>query len=434
MGAPSQALIESYTDQIAAMLQAGIAGARAACGLAALPVNGGGKAVDAMFNLIDASGDPDVQNGLGPTADALDKRAFGLNLYNIVANACRDSDMRAAITAISNEVKSVGGGSNTNLATYLDAAGATVDPLFRELAGAVLGQTIWTIGGDITTVNAPEYATVAPTRVYTGADGSLAEDTTDAQDVGTADVALLAADNDCIYLGLDRKYSAVVFGLSTLATSDVAWTPQYWNGNAWTTISGLTDSSVGLTKNRSIKFTEPSDWQRCNADFTDVPFADLTPLFYTRWQRTENTVATPPVATIIRLQPVVSFASDGVGHLGMPQPALAICDITNTNAMATVAGPAVDYAKFIEPSIIFRALTPIGNDLTITFQYYDQTGATGSQAQSAWTAPAALGTRSSTLAGGDTGVRNVRTTSTVVTAATEGVFEVASVVPRTLAL
>lgn len=65
------------------------------------------------------------------------------------------------------------------------------------------------------------------------------------------------------YLGHRSTFSAVDLLVTTVgvyATGSFAW--QYWNGTAWTALSGVTDNSTNLTLSglRRVSFTVPGDW------------------------------------------------------------------------------------------------------------------------------------------------------------------------------
>jgi hypothetical protein len=143
------------------------------------------------------------------------------------------------------------------------------------------------------------------------------------------------------------------------------------------------------------------------------------------------------VATGIRIVPKPVFTSSGGSlHLGVDQPPLAIIRVTATNTCSVESICSVDYTRFKEPGIRLRALSVFGADATFTIAYTDQAGNTGNtQAQSAWTAPAAYGTQTCTLAGGDTGVRTIATSGwAVTTTETDAVVAVEVVESRVPAL
>lgn len=424
MGVPTKAQIESYSDRLAAIANLNLAGFDTE--LASATVNH-------LRQLLNAAGDVAVEDALGLYAAAVDDqslpRMYPVALPIILGRGAASAFFRQ----LDGYVQTAGG--YANLRAYLADKAAYLHPLAAEIVRAALGQTALTnSNGDITTVFPPAYAARFPDRVYVGADGSLSSETADAVSATTADITLFGSDDHALYVGSRYRFSQLIVALSTLASVDVGLTFQYWNGNAWTSLT-VTDSPVGLTKNDRFKWTVPSDWTRYYKDAGGTAFADLTPLYYVRLARTTNTVVTPPVGTCITIVPeMIPTAIGGSSHLGVAQPPLAICRITGANAMVVDPILGVDYARFAEASSLrLRALTPIGADLTVTLAYVDDSGNNDSTAQSAWTAPAALGTKTVALTSTDR-LRSVRDTSTISTTATEGIFAIEVTEERTPAL
>lgn len=431
MPAPSKTQVEALTDRLAAIIQAGLTGFAAEYGAATLTT---------LFDQLNATGDPDIEGALTTAGRNVDRQSFPENHYQALSDLLSRPAPRAFVTALNTLVKSAPGGSYASMRAYLVDKSAKLHPLAGELFRKVLGETCFTASAVVQGVSNPTYSVVFPNRAYTGADGSLVDDTTDVTDAGTADVALFANDNETLYLGCDRKFEGIVLGLSTLSSADIAGTFQYWNGASWATLT-KTDNSVGFTKAELISFTAPSDWVPSYKDSGGTAMADNARYYYIRIARTEDTVVTPPVATCITLIPVYAGTSaTATTHLGIQQPPLAICRITAASTMTVTAPAAIDYTRFAHPigseaKIRLRALTVIAQDLTVTLAYVNDDGSNASNAQSAWTAPAALGTAVVTLADSNAdGLRSVRTTSTVSTTATAGIFAVEAIPIRTPAV
>lgn len=430
MGVPTKTQVEAWSDHAAAVIQKDLTG---------FGTETAGKSSASLWDQVDLSGDASVENALLASALAVDAMSLPENYPTALQAILARSPLGDWVRALAGQVTSTAGGSYASFRAYLADKTATVHPLFGELVRYVLGESALTDSdGDITTVFAPAYSSRSPLRVWVGADGSLSEETTDADDVGTADVTLFGSDDHTLYVGSPYKFSRVIVGLSTLANASVVPTFQYWNGSAWATLT-VTDNTTGFTKNDVITFTAPADWGRCYKDGGGTAFSASAQerLYYVRIARTENTVGTPPVGTCIRIVPAaVPVTTGGTTHYGVDQPALALVRITGANTCSVESLNSVDWTRFKEPSIRLRALTPFANDLTFTVAYTDQAGNTGNtQAQSAWTAPAALATVAVTLAGVDTGVRTIATTGWAVTTnATEGIVEVYVAESRTPAI
>lgn len=425
MASPSAAQFQSWTDRIAAILKLDLAGWQNELT---------GATVDSLANLIDGSADASLQAALLGYGLAVDNQSLPERYYRNLASLYGRQAIGDFIRALNNYVISPDGGAYGNLRAALADKGALVHPLFAEAAIQKLGPGAFgDSDGYVTTVFAPNYQAISPARVYTGADGALVDDTVDAVDVGTADIALFATDDFCLYLGSPYKFTQAIPGLSTLASVTIAPTFEYWDGNQWATLS-VTDNGVGFTKNDTIKWTSPANWTRCNKDAGGTAFADLTPLYYVRISRTANTLVTPPVGTCIRLIPALVRAAGTSGaHLGLDQPPLALVRITGSGVCVNEILNAPDLTKFKAPAVRLRALTPIGTTLTLTLAYTDQSGNADSQVQSAFTTPAALDTQNQVLDGADTGVRAILGTTSVALGAV-GVLALEVVETRTPAL
>lgn len=426
MGSPTQTQIQNQTDRIAALL---------ALNLAGHDTELSGATVASLGTLVDGVGDLDYEAAMLTYALAVDRHSLPENYATALQGLCNRPAHKAFVQQLAAYVTGAPGGSYASFRAYLTDKSAVVHPLFAELFRQHNREDAFTLSSDVTTVFAPNYAVRAADRVYVGADGSLAEDTTDALDVGTADVDLFTSDDHCLYIGSRYKFTQAILGLSTLANTSITPTFQYWNGTAWVTLT-VTDNSTGLTKNDTITWTAPSDWQRCAAGADSTAFADLTPLYYVRISRTENTVATPPVATCLRIVPaaVMNGTGSGAQHLGVDQPPLGIIRITGAATIVPASIVDLAYSRFKEPALRFRALTPGLGTPTITASYVNQDGTNQTQAQSALTSPAALDAISIALNGADTGGRSVRTSGWVVSGGAQGVLAVESVLARTPAL
>lgn len=425
MGAPSKTQIEAWSDRIAAILKADLAGFDAELS---------GATLTSLGTQVDASGDLALEAALLGAANAVDAQSLPENRAATVAALLGRAPIRNFLSALNTHLVSANGGSQASFRAYLTTLTAKVHPLFAEAWRAVHGAAAFNNGSAIEGVFPPSYQSRAADRVYAGADGALAEETTDAGSAGTADVTLFGTLDHALYIGSRHKFSQVVIALSTLANVTTQPAFQYWNGNAWVALT-TTDNSAGLTKNDTIKFTPPADWVRHYKDAGGTAFGEKTPLYYLRIARSAVTVGTPPVGTAIRIVPLTVYAA-GVIHLGVDQPPLAIVRVTGVNTLVVEPIAGVDTSRFL-PAAGFglRALTPIAGTIDLTLSYTDQGGADSTQAQTQWTSIDALDTLAGVLAGGDTGLRAVKSTGNVsVNTATQGVFEVYAAELRTPAL
>ena len=432
MGAPTKSQVEAWSDHIAACVQKDIDGFRAEYAA---------KTVASLFDLVDASGDPTVEAALLGASIGVDEQSLPEYSYDWLPAVTRRAEYAAWVRALKTLVTGTGGGSYASLRAYLADKSAKMHPLAGEVVRAALGEGSFTSAGVVLGVSNPSYQAIFPTRVYQGADGSLSAETADAQSSSTADVTLFASDDDALYLGSDRPFSAVVIALSTLANVTISPTFGYWNGSIWAPLT-VTDNSAGLTKNDAITFIPPSDWTRWYKDAGGTAFADLARLYYVRIARTADTVGTPPVGTCVTLVPTPIYtAAGGTLHsAAAEQPPLALVRITAASTVTVTLPAAIDHTRFAHPigsegKIRLRALTPIAQNLTVTLAYVNDDGSNASNAQSSWSAPAALGTKTVALADTDAdGLRSVRTATSVSTTATEGVFVVEALPIRTPAV
>ena len=68
--------------------------------------------------------------------------------------------------------------------------------------------------------------------------------------------------NDSIYVYMCAPFTGwEVVSLTPMASTDHVLAFEYWNGLAWTAVSGLTDGTNNLTQVGQITFTKPTDWE-----------------------------------------------------------------------------------------------------------------------------------------------------------------------------
>lgn len=425
MGVPSATLTQNLTDRMAAILKLDLAGRDTELASATNL---------SMWNQVDASVDPSVLSALSSVCDAVDKQSLPANYSTSFQTIASRVALVNFVQALNTLYVQQSGSATLQLG--LLAQSATLHPLFAELCRSALGQAILDSAatpGTVTEVFAPNYQVRSADRVYTGADGSLVDDTTDAGSSGTADVALFATNGFNCYIGSRYQFTQVIFGLSTLASATYTPTFKYWNGNAWATLT-VTDNSAGLIKNDTITFTAPTDWAPYYKDQGGTAFpSEDTPLYYIAITRTNGTLVTPPVGTCIKIVPAAVLLGS-TQHFGVDQPPLGIIRITGASALTVTAPVNLDYTRFKPGAVRLRALTPGLGTPTLTISYLNQAGSAQTQAQSALSSPAALATVNLTLNGADTGLRSVSTTGWVVSGGAQGVLSVEHVEDRVPAL
>jgi hypothetical protein len=92
------------------------------------------------------------------------------------------------------------------------------------------------------------------------------DDTTDFNDAGAGDVALLptyGSEGDAFYIGYSAKFCKVKLTTSQARTGTLTMQLKYWNGSSWAAIPIQEDASVGYSATAGthmISFVPPSDW------------------------------------------------------------------------------------------------------------------------------------------------------------------------------
>lgn len=427
MGLLSAGMLEAVTDKLAARAQAAVV-TPATSMLTDNAENGLAQYIDAN------SEDPDLQAALLSAAAGCDRVALNGNLGRYLATALGQTTWGSLFTAANAYVRSAAGGGYETFGAYLAASGAELHPLASEIARIALGAGALVNGSAVVGAMHPLMNVASFDRVYTGAQGSLVDDTTDAASVATADVPIFAADDDVVALCSRSRFDTIMLELSTLASVDVGLHGYYWNGAAWAELT-LTDSTTGMTENGGlITFDAPADWCPSNHDMQETAAlldGDAEEELYTViLQRTEDTVVTPPVATWIKLVPEAITNSEGY-LFGVDQPPLAIVQITDTNECTVTPVQNAQFGRFVPPGtansgLKLLAMTAIDANVTFTLGYVDQEGNAATKAQTAWTTPIAAGAEKVlALDSGDTGLRSVDAdTCAITTTATSGVFAV----------
>lgn len=95
---------------------------------------------------------------------------------------------------------------------------------------------------------------------------------------------------DCYYVGKTMPFKRVIWRVSTalVGTSTVSY--EYWNGTAWTALSGVTDRTTNFTVagvNR-VEYTLPTDWVPCTIN-------SQGPFYYVRAVWTIGSYTTRPL-------------------------------------------------------------------------------------------------------------------------------------------
>lgn len=110
---------------------------------------------------------------------------------------------------------------------------------------------------------------------------------TDAQPFPTG-----AGSNDAVYFGFRNKFSTLRANVGTAGagTYTVAW--EFWNGSAWTAVSGLSDGTTAFKTSGEnlVSYTLPLTWVKTTVSTSSS-------LYWLRARRDAGTVTTDPVLT-----------------------------------------------------------------------------------------------------------------------------------------
>jgi len=129
-------------------------------------------------------------------------------------------------------------------------------------------------------------------QVWTYISSSYTDETADAGNQTSADVAMPSVADDIIYFGMTEKFRAVSWNLSTYGSSGlVAW--EYYNGTSWSNLTIVKSSNPNFTSNYGgvVYFNPPSDWTQTQVN------TDSSPGYYYVRARVTYGYSTTPVGT-----------------------------------------------------------------------------------------------------------------------------------------
>ncbi len=427
-----------------------------------------------MDQLLTIGGD-DLINALGWAADLVDQSAYPENLWSLTYQKAGTTQSATGVGkqvlnmtpyrefagGLSTFVKAAWGGSNASLAAAFKTQSARIHPVFGELMMLALGNTSVLTTDDESvsrceSVFAPAHDVVTPDAFYVGVwdtdHWTWTDDTTDATDVGAADVPFFVNDDDAIALGFRRKVDAITAALSTLGSHNATCTYYYSTGAGnYATASGtdLDDDTAGFTVSNIVTFPNGLDgWEATNLDPQGDAFdssANYGELYWIVIQRTAATLTTPPVGTIFYgiPQPVLVGSASSRQCGLVTQPPLAIIQVTAQNTCSLITSltndPELTYFDYPE-KLQLKALALPGTPAAATFTlgFTDDDGDAATQAQSAWAAPVVGDSHPSgsyLSLGSSAGTQGIIATGLAVTTTmATGVFAVTNALERTPAL
>jgi len=382
----------------------------------------------ATYLMDDLGGDPNLQAALLSIATDVDRQALGDNLYTYLQDSAQIGVWRSLLSVIQNYVKSADGGGHATFGAYLAAVSGSFHPVIAEL----LGSSAYIVSSSPVGAIHPQMTHLAFDRVYEGAPtGVLNDVTTAAGAVGGADVDFFDVAGDVVVLQARRKFCHILCNVGTLGAADPDMTVTYWNGDSWVAVAGKVDNTVGFSVNDGlISFTMPDDWEPTARIGSPPAAIDATQQgeFYTV-MLTHVTGLGGPQCSWFRYVPEAVESSANRLYGMVDQPPLALIHITGTDACTVTVIQNPDYTKFVPPGTTNDVLKAValcapGADVTITLRYTNESNVASLKAQSNWVAPAAGATKVMALDTDDYRVRGILSTTSVVTAATEGVIAI----------
>lgn len=123
---------------------------------------------------------------------------------------------------------------------------------------------------------------------------AFVDETTDANSAATADWQFFiagAGNLDACYMGYPQIFSQLTIDIATPGAGTYTVTWEYWDGSAWTALSGVTDGTTNFKAAaglRDVTYTVPSDWAQTSVNGS-------AQLYYIRAIRDAGTVTTDPV-------------------------------------------------------------------------------------------------------------------------------------------
>jgi len=130
------------------------------------------------------------------------------------------------------------------------------------------------------------------TSVFNEETGVLIDRTTEFGSTGS-NATMFGANLDYVYLGHDEvPFDSVYVKMATPASADILPVFEYWNGASWVDL-GVRDETLGFTQDGHVLFFAPFDWAKTLVSGTNA--------YWIRVQRTEATVPTPPIESVVKV-------------------------------------------------------------------------------------------------------------------------------------
>jgi hypothetical protein len=208
---------------------------------------------------------------------------------------------------LSLNVSTAGVGSWTIVWEYWDGDS------WELLAGISDGTTGFTTGGtnDITWTIPTDWATrsidqIALSAAIADDGGSFTDETTPANEATADDMTLLPAApvvDDAYYFGASALFDKLTLNISTAGAGTWTLVWEYWNGTAWTALTGISDGTTGFTTGgtNDVVWTPPTDWATTTVNAQG-------PFYYIRGRVSAFTsITTQPLGQQGWIVPQISF-------------------------------------------------------------------------------------------------------------------------------
>jgi site-specific recombinase XerD len=235
-------------------------------GLSAQPMQTGAGTVSSMYGIVSTI------NNLHASGTV--SNAYGVFIGDSVETGTITNDY--GLYQVDTEATNYFGGKlgigTTAPSATLTASRTAQESSLPSVFATIIGSNVpfFVAADGMTTVTAPNFDAVYTCTASSNCTGAAtdggtftnntAESTTTA---GTA-FSLLAtgtAANTSFYVGSTVQFTSLTVDIATADVGTTVLTAQYWNGSAWTDVSGQSDGTTNLTGDGTISFTNPgSAW------------------------------------------------------------------------------------------------------------------------------------------------------------------------------
>ncbi len=83
--------------------------------------------------------------------------------------------------------------------------------------------------------------------------------------------------DDFIYFGLYKPFKALYTEISVANVVSATLDLEYWNGSAWTNLSGIIEDTKAFSRAGFIQFDKPSDWAKTTVNGSEKFFIRMAP-------------------------------------------------------------------------------------------------------------------------------------------------------------